>query len=163
MGVSKNRENHQNGWVIMVPNPMNKWMIWGVFPYFWFNTHMKILYTCFIPRHVGFFFLSTTQRSVTNHLHVFSKKHFKKYDEIFVSSGYMGVSKNSGIFPQIMMFFGFFHYFHHPFWGGFPPIFGNTSQDPTHLKGQGSRDIAVGFTVAGAGNFWGTPNHMFRT
>ena len=32
-------------WMVnfMVPNPMNKWMIWGAHsPYSWFNTHMKI-------------------------------------------------------------------------------------------------------------------------
>ena len=26
--------------VTMVPNPMNKWMIWQVFPYFWVDTHI---------------------------------------------------------------------------------------------------------------------------
>ena len=30
----------QNGWFISWENPMNKFMIWGVYahPYFWFNT-----------------------------------------------------------------------------------------------------------------------------
>ena len=27
---------------IMLPNPMNKWMIWG-YPYFWFNTHFRLM------------------------------------------------------------------------------------------------------------------------
>ena len=40
MDVSKNRGIFPPKWMvkIMVPNPMYKWMIWGVFPYFWFNT-----------------------------------------------------------------------------------------------------------------------------
>ena len=38
LDVSKNRGvSLQNGWFIM-ENPMNKWMIWGVSHYFWFNT-----------------------------------------------------------------------------------------------------------------------------
>ena len=29
---------------IMVPNPMNKWMIWGVkTPYFWVDTHIELI------------------------------------------------------------------------------------------------------------------------
>ena len=28
----------------IMENPMNKWMIWGVFPYFWVDTHV------FLPR-----------------------------------------------------------------------------------------------------------------
>ena len=31
---------HQNGWFIMVPNPI-KMDDLGVFPYFWFNTHIN--------------------------------------------------------------------------------------------------------------------------
>ncbi len=32
-----------NGLLKIMENPINKWMIWGVFnhPYFWFNTHIK--------------------------------------------------------------------------------------------------------------------------
>ena len=47
MGVSKNRgKTRQNGWFIMVPNPMNKWMIWGETPLFletpqWHTNHTK--------------------------------------------------------------------------------------------------------------------------
>ena len=26
--------------VKIMENPMNKWMIWGAHPYFWFNTHV---------------------------------------------------------------------------------------------------------------------------
>ena len=39
---TKNRGILPPKWMVyfMVPNPMNKWMIWGVFPYFWFNTHL---------------------------------------------------------------------------------------------------------------------------
>ena len=42
MGVSKNRGT-PNGWFIMVPNPMNKWMIWRFSHDFWFNTHIQTL------------------------------------------------------------------------------------------------------------------------
>ena len=44
----------------------------------------------------------------------------------------MGVEPKIGVGfspPQIhgmLIGFSVFHYFHHPFWGGFPPIFGNT-------------------------------------
>ena len=31
----------QNGWFISCKNPMNKWIHWGFFHYFWFNTHPK--------------------------------------------------------------------------------------------------------------------------
>ncbi len=34
-----------HGWCIM-ENPMNKWMIWGVFPLFFGNTHMFFMYLC---------------------------------------------------------------------------------------------------------------------
>ena len=36
IGVGK---TPQNGWLIMVPNPMNKWMIWGYHD-FWKHPHM---------------------------------------------------------------------------------------------------------------------------
>ena len=39
------------------------------------------------------------------------------------------VSKNRGVSPQIIHFNRVFHYFHHPFWGSNPPIFGNTHVD----------------------------------
>ena len=39
----------------------------------------------------------------------------------------MGISKNSGVSPQIIHFHRIFHYFHHPFWGVPPHIFGSTS------------------------------------
>ena len=39
---------------------------------------------------------------------------------------YMDVSENSGT-PKSSILIGFFHYFHHPFWG--TPIFGNTHID----------------------------------
>ncbi len=40
MGVSKN--NATPKWMVKImENPMNKWMNWGVFPYFWFNTHIN--------------------------------------------------------------------------------------------------------------------------
>ncbi len=47
LGVSKNRGgNYPPKWMvkIVVPNPMNKWMIWGVNPppYFWFNTQLYV-------------------------------------------------------------------------------------------------------------------------
>ena len=35
---------------------------------------------------------------------------------------YIGVSKNRGVSPQIILFNRVFHYFHHPFWG-FSPYF----------------------------------------
>ena len=38
----------------------------------------------------------------------------------------MDVSENSGFSPQIIHFNRVFHYFHHPFLGVFPLIFGNT-------------------------------------
>ena len=35
-------------WMVKImENPMNKWMIWGVFPYFWFNTHVVCQYVSF--------------------------------------------------------------------------------------------------------------------
>ncbi len=55
MGVSKIGV-HQNGWFIMVPNPMYKWMIWGVFPYFWVDTHINDHSD--LLRHFGFHPLS---------------------------------------------------------------------------------------------------------
>ncbi len=40
MGVSKN--NGTSKWMVKtMENPMNKWMIWGKTPYFWFNTHIS--------------------------------------------------------------------------------------------------------------------------
>ena len=39
MGVSKNRGIPKWMVKIMVPNPMNTWMIWG-YHYFWVDTHM---------------------------------------------------------------------------------------------------------------------------
>ena len=42
-----------------------------------------------------------------------------------IKIGYMGVSKNRGI-PKSSILIGVFHYFHHPFWGKTPPIFGST-------------------------------------
>ncbi len=44
-----------------------------------------------------------------------------RYQKCFTN---MGVSKNNGT-PQIIHFNRVFHYFHHPFWGVFHPIFGN--------------------------------------
>ena len=45
MGVSKNRGILPPKWLVklMVPNPMNKWMIWGSLynPYFWVDTHIN--------------------------------------------------------------------------------------------------------------------------
>ena len=43
MGVSKNRGTPK--WMVyFMENPMNKWMIWGENPYFWFNTHIHNIY-----------------------------------------------------------------------------------------------------------------------
>ena len=40
MGVEPKIGGKNPKWMvkIMVPNPMNKWMIWVVFPYFWVDT-----------------------------------------------------------------------------------------------------------------------------
>ena len=49
MGVSKNRENHQNGWFIMVPNPIKMDDLGGP-PLFWetpkYTNHMIEHKTC---------------------------------------------------------------------------------------------------------------------
>ena len=38
-------------WMVKImENPMNKWMIWGAHPYFWFNTHLiKLEYYLVMP------------------------------------------------------------------------------------------------------------------
>ena len=41
----------------------------------------------------------------------------------WISSFQLGISKNSGVSPQIIHFNKVFHYFHHPFWGITSPYF----------------------------------------
>ncbi len=44
MDVSKNRGTPK--WMVKImENPMNKWMIWGVFPYFWKHPNIHRTYT----------------------------------------------------------------------------------------------------------------------
>ncbi len=42
MDVSKNRGGPPKWMVYFMENPMNKWMIWVYFPYFWSATHNMI-------------------------------------------------------------------------------------------------------------------------
>ena len=54
MGVSKNRGKNPPKWMVnIMVNPVNKWMIWVVFPYFWFNTHMDFPSDGLVPETAG--------------------------------------------------------------------------------------------------------------
>ena len=66
----------------------------------------------------------------TSELKVPSLRHWNT--PFFVGNVYMGVSKNRGIYPQIMNFLGVFHYFHHPCWGVNTSIFWFN----THIAGK---------------------------
>ncbi len=89
LDVSKNRGVFlQNGWFIM-ENPMNKWMIWGVFGYhyFWRATHLEV---CTWTKSSLWLF---SGRSCVPHLHATLLVFAEDWKE-FVRGGPRGVVPN---------------------------------------------------------------------
>ena len=137
LGVSKNTGT-PNWMVKIMENPMNKWMIWWVFPYFWKKQPFKNPWTNCFNGHQTATLATGSAAAWLQGLCVLrvlkperllggeSKQGvFKK---LVVSASYGCWTKKWGVVlppPQIIHLTKrvWNHYFHHPFWWFLFPLF----------------------------------------